>query len=66
MNAREQHIHDCRTLAMTMLDSSPLGREAEAGGYYLALFTWLYGEIERGKIPAGVPVSLLERWRGQS
>lgn len=62
MNERQRKIEACRTQAIRMMDS-PRGQEAADGGYYTVMFNWLFGELERGRTPAGIPAKLMERWK---
>jgi hypothetical protein len=59
---RQRQIVEHLAIALRLMNS-PRGMEAVEGGYYLPLFTWLFAEIERGRIPAGVPIGLLEEWK---
>lgn len=60
--ARYRQIDDCRQQAIEMM-LTPRGLEAAEGMYYTEMFNWLFGKLEQGVIPTGIPSKFLEEWK---
>ncbi len=58
---RQKHANACMAQMLSLM-KLPLGQKAIASGYYTEMSAWVYDELMAGRVPAGVPVQLVEKW----